>query len=138
MVEDWSQWLVPFAKLNSKTPPNASVSNQAVSLTGTLSSRAAIIWVGSAAQKTPQAAGSYRHRRSGELQPESIGIADDRDEADGVSILDFQQARAKAVEPSLDEAPTAGRITVSRAIADYIDYLLGVRQAAPVPPRAPP
>jgi integrase len=65
----------------------------------------------------------YRRRRSGDYSTESIGIADDRDEADGVSILDFQQARAKAVELSLDEARPAGRITVSRAIADYIDYL---------------
>jgi hypothetical protein len=114
LVEGWSQWLVPFAKLNSKIPPNASVSNQAVSLTGTLSSRAAIIWVGR---------WIYRRRRSGDYSTESIGTADDRDEADGVSILDFQQARAKAVELSLDEGRPAGRITVSRAIADYIDYL---------------
>jgi integrase len=65
----------------------------------------------------------YRRRRSGDYSTESIGTADDRDEADGVSILDFQQARAKAVELSLDEGRPAGRITVSRAIADYIDYL---------------
>jgi integrase len=64
-----------------------------------------------------------RRRRSGNYSMESIGIADDRDEADGVSILDYQQARAKAVELSMDETRPAGRLTVQRAVADYIDYL---------------
>jgi integrase len=64
-----------------------------------------------------------RRRRSGEYATEPLGIADDHNDADGVSILDFQHARAKAVELSMDETRPAGRITVSRAMADYIDYL---------------
>ena len=113
----------PFVKLNSKIPPNASVSNQAVSLTGNtiVAGRDHLGW-----QRRPEdAAGRwiYRRRRSGDYSTELIGTADDRDEADGVSILDFQQARAKAVELSLDEGRPGRRITVSRAIADYIDYL---------------
>jgi hypothetical protein len=40
-----------------------------------------------------------------------------------VTVLNFGQARAKAVELSLDETRPAGRVTVQRAVADYIDYL---------------
>ena len=64
-----------------------------------------------------------RRRRGGNYSTEAIGIADDRDEADGVSVLNFGQARAKAVELSMDETRPAGRLTVQRAVADYIDYL---------------
>jgi hypothetical protein len=65
-----------------------------------------------------------RRRRGGNYSTEAIGIADDRAEADGVSILNYLQARAKAVELSLDEIRPAGRLTVQRAVADYIDYLI--------------
>jgi integrase len=64
-----------------------------------------------------------RRRRGGHYSTEAIGTADDKAEADAVTILDFQQARAKAVELSMDETRPAGRLTVSRAVADYIDYL---------------
>jgi integrase len=60
-------------------------------------------------------------RRGGNYTHEHLGIANDCQEADGVSILDYQQARAKAVELSMDEARPAGRITVQRVVADYID-----------------
>jgi integrase len=63
-----------------------------------------------------------RRRRGGHYSTEALGIADDRAEADGISVLDYQQARAKAVELSTDERP-AGRLTVQRAVADYVDYL---------------
>jgi integrase len=64
-----------------------------------------------------------RRRRGGHYSMESIGIADDRAEADGVSILDHQLARAKAVELSMDATRPAGRITVQRAVAAYITFL---------------
>src|SRR5262249_31308053 len=66
-----------------------------------------------------------RRRRGGHYSIEPIGIADDDRglEADGVSVLNFDQARAKAVELSSNSAPSAGRLTVSRAIADYVDFL---------------
>jgi integrase len=76
-------------------------------------------------RKEGDAAGRWllRRRRGGNYSTELIGIADDRADADGVSILDFQQARAKVVELSMDETRPAGRLTVQRAVADYIDYL---------------
>src|SRR5262249_25415928 len=64
-----------------------------------------------------------RRRRGGNYSQEQIGIADDQQDADGVSILDYQQARAKAVELSMDETRPAGRLTVQRAMVDYINYL---------------
>jgi hypothetical protein len=59
-----------------------------------------------------------RRRRGGCYSTEAIGIADDHQDADGVSILDYQQARAKAVELSTDETRPAGRLTVQRAVAN--------------------
>jgi integrase len=58
---------------------------------------------------------------------ESLGQADDeRDIApDGVSVLTFEQAKAKALA-TLDgsaEGKVHGRLTVRRAMANYIDYL---------------
>src|SRR6516165_3567764 len=64
-----------------------------------------------------------RRRRGGNYSTEAIGIADDQQDADSVSILDYQQARAKAVELSMDETRPAGRLTVQRAVADYITFL---------------
>jgi integrase len=43
--------------------------------------------------------------------------------ADGISVLTFEQARAKALELSSAEGRPAGRLTVRRAIANYLDYL---------------
>ena len=64
-----------------------------------------------------------RRRRGGNYSTEAIGVADDQQDADSVSILDYQQARAKAVELSMDETRPAGRLTVQRAVADYITFL---------------
>ena len=65
----------------------------------------------------------WRRRRGGQYSSEQIGIADDARRADGVSVLSFEQARAKAVELAGSEDRPAGRITVARAVADYVDFL---------------
>src|SRR5262249_56312480 len=62
-------------------------------------------------------------RGGGPYKREAIGVADDAAPGDGVSILGFDQARSKAVELASSEMRPAGRITVSRAVADYIDFL---------------
>ena len=67
-----------------------------------------------------------RQRRGGVYSAETIGIADDETAADGVSVLTYEQARAKAIELSQGGERAAGRITVSRAVADYIDHLRAV------------
>jgi hypothetical protein len=64
-----------------------------------------------------------RRRRNGRYSTEPLGTADDYQQADGITVLDYQQARAKAVERSMDETRPAGRLTVQRAIVDYITYL---------------
>jgi len=61
-----------------------------------------------------------RTRRDGNYTTAQIGIADDALPADGVSVLDFDQARAKAVELSQQGERPAGRITVARCCADYL------------------
>jgi integrase len=58
---------------------------------------------------------------------ETLGQADDDREigADGVAILDYEQAKAAAIA-ALDasaEGKPHGRLTVRRAMANYIDYL---------------
>jgi|AmaraimetFIIA100_FD_contig_111_434492_length_1756_multi_5_in_0_out_0_1 integrase len=62
-----------------------------------------------------------RRRRGGEYSQETIGIADDAAPADGVSVLSFEQARMKATELANGDTRPAGRLTVSKAMADYID-----------------
>ena len=64
-----------------------------------------------------------RRRRSGCYNTEAIGTADDDARADGISILSFDQARAKAVELAAIETRPTGRITVLQAMASYIDHL---------------
>jgi integrase len=66
-----------------------------------------------------------RRRRSGHYSTEPIGVADDDRSvaADGVSVFTFEQARAKAVELAGSEGRPSGKLTVSRAVADYVDYL---------------
>jgi integrase len=65
----------------------------------------------------------YRRRRGGNYSIVPIGTADDVMEADGISVFDYQTARAKTVELATDETRPAGKFTVQRAMADYIDYL---------------
>jgi integrase len=64
-----------------------------------------------------------RRRRAGHYSMEPIGTADDARQADGISVLSFDQARAKAVELASTETRPAGRITVAKAVADYVDFL---------------
>jgi hypothetical protein len=58
---------------------------------------------------------------------ETIGIADDFDDADGVAILNFSQAQRKArhrfKQGARDEAGITGPLTVAEAIKDYLDDL---------------
>jgi integrase len=78
-------------------------------------------------QKWPQdKAGRWvlRTRRGGEYSTQSIGAADDAQKADGLSIFNYQQARERAVElSSVADNRSSGKLTVQRAMADYIDYL---------------
>src|SRR5262249_58967355 len=60
-----------------------------------------------------------RRRRGGHYSTEPLGTADDARRADGMSILSFDQARAKAVDLAANETRPAGRIRVARAVADY-------------------
>src|SRR5262249_15042579 len=62
-----------------------------------------------------------RTRRDGNYTTAQIAIADDALPADGVSVLDFEMARAKAVEQQ-GERPV-GRITVACCCANYLDDL---------------
>ena len=66
-----------------------------------------------------------RRRLGGGYTTEPIGIADDAAPADGVNVLSYEQARMKATELASGDTRPAGRLTVSKAMADYID-----RQAA--------
>jgi integrase len=67
-----------------------------------------------------------RRRHAGAYSVESIGLADDDrgQAADGVSVLTHEQARAKATElASSAEGRAPGRLTVRRAMANYLDHL---------------
>jgi integrase len=65
---------------------------------------------------------------------ETIGPADDNSDADGVKILSFSQAQAKARELMVDRANKAagktGPITVKQAIDAYIEFLEAKRKSA--------
>ena len=58
---------------------------------------------------------------------ETIGIADDFDDGDALTILTFTQAQDKArqrfKQGARDEAGIAGPLTVADAIRDYLEYL---------------
>ncbi len=58
---------------------------------------------------------------------ETIGIADDFDDADGVSILNFSQAQNKARERfkqgAREAAGITGPLTVADAVSDYLENL---------------
>jgi integrase len=67
-----------------------------------------------------------RRRANSSYSVEPLGFADDDRSvvADGIGVLSFEQARAKAAElASVAEGRPQGRLTVQRAIADYLDYL---------------
>ncbi len=64
-----------------------------------------------------------RRHRGGAYQVEALGWADDADDADGVSVLTFEQAQAKALETAdTGEGQPRYRLTVRRALADYIEF----------------
>ena len=78
-------------------------------------------------QRKPEAiAGRWllrRYRGSGNYQVEALGWADDADDADGASVLTFEQAQAKALESAdAGEGQPRHRLTVRRAIADYVEF----------------
>jgi integrase len=58
----------------------------------------------------------------GKYRIEALALADDNGEADGVRVLSFDQAQAKAI--ATIDAPTAKRerITVRQAMDDYIEH----------------
>ena len=61
-----------------------------------------------------------RRRRDGAYSQETLGAADDAQEADGKSVFSYEQARVRATE---EERATPGSITVARAASEYLDYL---------------
>jgi integrase len=69
-------------------------------------------------------AGSWVLRRYGEngYSVVTFARADDVVEPDGVSVLDYDQARSRALE-LIDKPAAAGRITVSGAMERYVDHV---------------
>ena len=62
-------------------------------------------------------------RRGGAYHVEPLGWADDADGADGLSVLTFEQAQAKALENAdAGEDQPRYRLTVRRALADYVEF----------------
>ena len=80
-------------------------------------------------RKEEAAAGRWllRRRRGGNYSIEPLGTADDPNAADGLTILDFQQARAKAVELATNAERPTGRITVQQAVVAYIEGFAGLK-----------
>jgi len=70
---------------------------------------------------------------SGHYDVEGLGVADDLSDADGVEILDFWQAQAKARERMASRSPAAGKsgpLTVRAAVEDYLQFLETNRKSA--------
>jgi len=63
---------------------------------------------------------------------EALGIADDLSDADGVAVLDFWQAQAKARSRLVQHAngTHAGPITVRDVVEDYLEWLTNNRKSA--------
>ena len=68
-----------------------------------------------------------------EYETESIGIADDLSDADGVAVLSFWQAQTAARERMVSRAHSAagvtGPLTVGGAIEQYLEWLEGNRKS---------
>ena len=64
---------------------------------------------------------------------ETIGVADDYSDADGVAVLDFKQAQDKAraahVRRARADAGVAGPLTVAAALAAHFEHLAGRGQS---------
>ena len=77
-------------------------------------------------QRKPEAtAGRWllRRHQGNAYRVEALGWADDADDADGASVLTFEQAQAKALENAdAGEGQPRHRLTVRRAIADYTEF----------------
>lgn len=85
--------------------------------------------------KTRAGAWVVRHYLGDEkYQIEVIGSADDFSDADGIKILNFSQAQAKAREMMVDRANKAagktGPLTVKGAVDAYIEFLEAKRKSA--------
>ena len=59
----------------------------------------------------------------GRYREEDIGLADDHLDADGVTILDYKQAYAIAMERRADTTEQSGPLTVATALEKYFTYL---------------
>jgi integrase len=75
-----------------------------------------------------------RHYAGGQTyQVETIATADDYSDADGVAILSFRDAQAKARERMVSRAHTAagktGPVTVAAAMDEYLEFLDGNRKS---------
>ena len=84
----------------------------------------------------PAGAGKWvlRHYLGGQAYVvETIGNADDYSDPDGVAILSFSEAQAKARERMVRRAHHAagkrGPLTVKEAVEDYLDYLDSSRRS---------
>ena len=71
-----------------------------------------------------------RRRIGGAYAVQAIGVADDDQRADGHTILTHDEARARAVDVIATGERPAGRITVRRAIADYLEHLTHMGRGA--------
>jgi integrase len=67
-----------------------------------------------------------RRRRGSDYSITPIGTADDAQKADGLTVFDFEQARARAVELSSAGSRPAGRLTVQRCMVEYLDHLTSI------------
>jgi hypothetical protein len=82
-------------------------------------------------RKPVKGAGKWlaRHYVGGErYETETLGIADDYSDADGVAILSYKQAQDAARARMVDRAHAAagkGPYTVAAATGDYLDYIEG-------------
>jgi integrase len=67
-----------------------------------------------------------RRRTGAAYRVEQLALADDGAADDGVGVLSYEQAKETATARLASESAPVGRITVCKAIADYIDHLAGL------------
>ena len=121
--EERSEWLALSRKPSSKILRRAAGSSGAARSTGTRSARDAITSDISARKEIPAAAGSSAAGAAAATPGRRSARPTTPWRPTKSSILDYDQAREKAVELSADETRPAGRLTVERAMVDYINYL---------------
>lgn len=88
-------------------------------------------------RKSASGAGKWVARHylgRGAYEVETIAVADDFSDADGVAILSFRQAQELARERMVKRAHAAagktGPLTVRDVVADYLEWLEGARKSA--------